>query len=218
MAKLPQVLILEPSSELIFKGPFTDTCSSDLSLTNPSARPVYFKVKTTAPRYYCVRPNTGVIKPQQSALINIVLQPIMVQAAFGPDEDVAVDSFWKNIDPSEIMDSKLRVSFLSQNAAYTPKKPESEQLSYMPATSLRTQNEHDRTALQREIELRKIYQDEKNRIERENHILNEKLLKLTHVSQNELVHFQPVDGFLFVHMLLIGFIALCVGMVLGKIF
>lgn len=50
--------------------------TSNLRLTNPSQKSVFFKVKTTAPRFYCVRPNSGVIKPAESTVINVMLQPI----------------------------------------------------------------------------------------------------------------------------------------------
>ena len=42
-------------------GPFTDVVTTNLKLKNPSDRRVCFKVKTTAPRRYCVRPNSGII-------------------------------------------------------------------------------------------------------------------------------------------------------------
>lgn len=42
-------------------GPFTDVVTTNLKLGNPTDRNVCFKVKTTAPRRYCVRPNSGVI-------------------------------------------------------------------------------------------------------------------------------------------------------------
>uniref|UniRef100_A0A4X2LT58 VAMP associated protein B and C n=1 Tax=Vombatus ursinus TaxID=29139 RepID=A0A4X2LT58_VOMUR len=42
-------------------GPFTDVVTTNLKLGNPSDRNVCFKVKTTAPRRYCVRPNSGII-------------------------------------------------------------------------------------------------------------------------------------------------------------
>ena len=42
-------------------GPFTDVVTATLKLTNPTDRNVCFKVKTTAPRRYCVRPNSGII-------------------------------------------------------------------------------------------------------------------------------------------------------------
>lgn len=62
--------------DLKFIGPFTEYVTSNLRLTNPSGRPVCFKVKTTAPRFYCVRPNSGVVKPLETAVINVMLQPV----------------------------------------------------------------------------------------------------------------------------------------------
>ncbi|KAG8456185.1 hypothetical protein GDO86_002109 [Hymenochirus boettgeri] len=61
MAKVEQVLQLEPQHELKFRGPFTDVVTTNLKLSNPTDKNVCFKVKTTAPRRYCVRPNSGVI-------------------------------------------------------------------------------------------------------------------------------------------------------------
>lgn len=42
-------------------GPFTDVVTTNLKLGNPTDKNVCFKVKTTAPRRYCVRPNSGII-------------------------------------------------------------------------------------------------------------------------------------------------------------
>lgn len=98
--------------------------TSCLSLTNPTNQIVYFKVKTTAPRYYCVRPNSGVIQPNLTARISVMLQPVdqpvtldkdrtrhkfMIQSAFARNDSMPVDEFWKTVDPSEVMDSKLKV-------------------------------------------------------------------------------------------------------------
>uniref|UniRef100_A0A671G7Y2 VAMP associated protein B and C n=1 Tax=Rhinolophus ferrumequinum TaxID=59479 RepID=A0A671G7Y2_RHIFE len=69
MAKVEQVLSLEPQHELKFRGPFTDVVTTNLKLGNPTDRNVCFKVKTTAPRRYCVRPNSGVI--DAGAAINV---------------------------------------------------------------------------------------------------------------------------------------------------
>jgi ABC-type maltose transport system permease subunit len=46
-----------------FTGPFTDVVMTELKLSNPSEKRVLFKVKTTAPKRYCVRPNSGLIEP-----------------------------------------------------------------------------------------------------------------------------------------------------------
>jgi len=42
-------------------GPFTSPVTSYMKLTNPSEKKVCFKIKTTAPKKYCVRPNSGVL-------------------------------------------------------------------------------------------------------------------------------------------------------------
>lgn len=45
-------------------GPFTSPVTTYMKLTNPSDHKVYFKIKTTAPKKYCVRPNSGALKPK----------------------------------------------------------------------------------------------------------------------------------------------------------
>ena len=73
-AKQDQVLIIEPAHELCFHGPFTGppftiVSSAVMSLRNPSDRKVCFKIKTTAPKRYCVKPNSGVIDPKQEVQV-----------------------------------------------------------------------------------------------------------------------------------------------------
>ena len=52
-----------------FTGPFVDVVTANLKLTNPTGRKICFKVKTTAPKRYCVRPNSGLIKPKESVTV-----------------------------------------------------------------------------------------------------------------------------------------------------
>lgn len=123
MSKLDQVLILDPPSDLRFKGPFTDVVTTTLKLSNPSDRKVCFKVKTTAPRRYCVRPNSGVIEAGGSVNISVMLQPFdydpneknkhkfMVQTIFAPANITDMDLLWKEAKPDDLMDSKLRCVF-----------------------------------------------------------------------------------------------------------
>lgn len=55
---------------MFVSGPFTDVVTSELKLVNPSEQKVCFKVKTTAPKRYCVRPNSGIIEPSQSVNVS----------------------------------------------------------------------------------------------------------------------------------------------------
>ncbi|XP_029974398.1 vesicle-associated membrane protein-associated protein B/C-like isoform X1 [Salarias fasciatus] len=123
MARAEQVLVLEPQHELKFRGPFTDVVTATLKLTNPTDRNVCFKVKTTAPRRYCVRPNSGVIDAGSSINVSVMLQPFdydpnekskhkfMVQSLLAPFDMTDMEGVWKEAKPEELMDSKLRCTF-----------------------------------------------------------------------------------------------------------
>uniref|UniRef100_A0A8C0YIZ3 Vesicle-associated membrane protein-associated protein A n=2 Tax=Cyprinus carpio TaxID=7962 RepID=A0A8C0YIZ3_CYPCA len=136
MSKLEQILILDPPIDLRFKGPFTDVVTANLKLKNPSERKVCFKVKTTAPRRYCVRPNSGIIDPGATVIISVMLQPFeydpnekskhkfMVQTIFAPAAATDTEALWKDVKPDELMDSKLRCVFElpSENDKASPQK------------------------------------------------------------------------------------------------
>lgn len=47
-------------------GPLTRVVKQNLTIENPHDKAVAFKVKTTAPKLYCVRPNSDVIPPNSS--------------------------------------------------------------------------------------------------------------------------------------------------------
>ncbi|XP_041952575.1 vesicle-associated membrane protein-associated protein A-like isoform X1 [Alosa sapidissima] len=123
MSKLEQILILDPPTDLRFKGPFTDVVTTNLRLKNPSDRRVCFKVKTTAPRRYCVRPNSGVIDAGATVTISVMLQPFdydpnekskhkfMVQTIYVPSSGTDMEAMWRDVRPEDLMDSKLRCVF-----------------------------------------------------------------------------------------------------------
>ncbi|XP_062314288.1 vesicle-associated membrane protein-associated protein B-like isoform X2 [Osmerus eperlanus] len=104
-------------------GPFTDVVTTTLKLSNPTDRNVCFKVKTTAPRRYCVRPNSGIIDAGTSINVSVMLQPFdydpnekskhkfMVQSLLAPYDMTDMEGVWKEAKPDELMDSKLRCAF-----------------------------------------------------------------------------------------------------------
>ncbi|KAF7385731.1 hypothetical protein HZH68_013045 [Vespula germanica] len=127
MAKPAQVLLIEPEGELRFRGPFTGApVTSYIKLINPTSNKVYFKIKTTVPKKYCVRPNSGALKPMEVAEIAVCLQPcdfdpadknkhkFMVQSLIAPDndsDDYLNNDVWKDTKPEQLMDSKLKCVF-----------------------------------------------------------------------------------------------------------
>ena len=52
----------------IFLGPIgEEEVRANLKMTNISDKNVQFKIKTTCPTSYCVKPTMGIIKPKNSA-------------------------------------------------------------------------------------------------------------------------------------------------------
>ncbi|KAG8693766.1 phosphatidylinositol-binding protein scs2, partial [Ceratobasidium sp. 394] len=65
---------LNPSKELGFNRPLTQIARRTLTITNYNLQPIVFKVKTTAPKHYCVRPNSGTVEPGGSTDVQVLMQ------------------------------------------------------------------------------------------------------------------------------------------------
>ncbi|GMP95665.1 hypothetical protein CsSME_00044621 [Camellia sinensis var. sinensis] len=76
-----QFISVQPD-ELKFQFELEKQSYSDLKVTNNTEHHVAFKVKTTSPKKYFVRPNTGVIHPWDSCVIRVTLQ---AQTEYPPD-------------------------------------------------------------------------------------------------------------------------------------
>ncbi|KAK2465351.1 hypothetical protein APHAL10511_002705 [Amanita phalloides] len=92
---------LHPSASLGFHRPLTQLAKRSLTITNNNALPVAFKVKTTAPKLYCVRPNSGRVEPGQSVEVSVMLQAM------------------KEEPP---LNAKCKDKFLIQSTLITPEK------------------------------------------------------------------------------------------------
>ncbi|SCV68144.1 BQ2448_265 [Microbotryum intermedium] len=92
---------LQPSSQLGFQRPLTQLVKRTLSVTNSNSQPIAYKVKTTAPKQYCVRPNSGRIEPGETVEVQVLLQPMKEDPAPG---------------------TKCRDKFLVQSVIVTPDK------------------------------------------------------------------------------------------------
>ncbi|KAJ3477786.1 hypothetical protein NLG97_g8745 [Lecanicillium saksenae] len=131
--------------ELNFRRPFTVEVSQTLTIKNTSSAPLAFKVKTTAPRQYCVRPNAGRIEPGSSFDVSVLLQAMkadptpdtkcrdkfLVQSApiTGDKEFTSIAEVLDNTDKNLKQERKIRVNWLpahgevdSSAAVMTPNK------------------------------------------------------------------------------------------------
>ncbi|KAI6092303.1 VAMP-associated protein [Hypoxylon rubiginosum] len=131
--------------ELGFHRPFTTEVMEVLRIKNHSTQPVAFKVKTTAPKQYCVRPNSGRVEPGKEVEVSVILQAMkqnpppdtkcrdkfLVQSVpiAGEMEFANLASIWESIDKATVQEKKIRVVFLppadtSASARLeTPSKP-----------------------------------------------------------------------------------------------
>ena len=65
-------------------GPLAVGGTAALTLRNPSPDTVVaFKVKTTAPRQYCVRPNSGNVRAGDQVTVQVQLQPLKEEPPVG---------------------------------------------------------------------------------------------------------------------------------------
>eukprot|EP00842_Homolaphlyctis_polyrhiza_P002878 jgi/Hompol1/3591/HPOL_006631-RA len=70
-----RILVLEPDKELQFRRPFSSVTKQTLELRNDDSEwALAFKVKTTAPKQYCVRPNAGRLQPGERCEVSVLLQ------------------------------------------------------------------------------------------------------------------------------------------------
>ncbi|KAG5358111.1 Vesicle-associated membrane protein-associated protein [Yarrowia sp. B02] len=69
--------------KLEFHAPFTKHTSNNLELRNPTNEYFAFKVKTTAPKLFCVRPNASIVAPNESLTVSITHQALPQEP--GPD-------------------------------------------------------------------------------------------------------------------------------------
>ncbi|KAF8692979.1 hypothetical protein HU200_039345 [Digitaria exilis] len=95
-----ELLGIEPI-ELRFPFELNKQISCALQLTNKTDKQVAFKVKTTSPKKYCVRPNNGIVAPRATADVVVTMQAqreappdmqckdkFLVQSAILPNEDI----------------------------------------------------------------------------------------------------------------------------------
>lgn len=103
------------------------TRKGKLCIINNSASPIIFKLKTTNPKNYTVKPNLGVVESRSKLIIQIILQEnisdienhkFMIQIHNFKILPVDIKSFVRDPDNKPFINKKLNVNFehlLNQN-------------------------------------------------------------------------------------------------------
>eukprot|EP00249_Psilotum_nudum_P035423 c5597_g1_i2 orf=114-773(+) len=123
-----EILSIQPT-ELKFPFELKKQVSCSIQLFNTTIYYVAFKVRTTSPKKYSVRPNIGVVPPQSICIVTVTMQAqreapldmqckdkFLVQSVIAPtgatSKDISQDMF--NLeDGKEVFESKLRVVYVS---------------------------------------------------------------------------------------------------------
>ncbi|KAF3401645.1 hypothetical protein F1880_010088 [Penicillium rolfsii] len=133
--------------ELGFKRPFDHEVCQMLRLRNSGQDPLVFKahslvvrqVKTTAPKHYCVRPNSGRIEPGKQVDVQVLLQAMKEQPAedqkckdkflvqsvaiSGGDMEYSnVTSIFEKASKSAVIERKIRVNWLPADSGASPEQ------------------------------------------------------------------------------------------------
>lgn len=135
----PERIIDFPLRESIGEGG-SGSCQGvtvNLRLTNVSNGPVAYKIKTTAPKNYLVRPSSGVLGASEKRDVQIVLQPnaannnaavvndrFLVQATSITSLNTTVNKeFWSEIPKEQLEDQRLSVTISDRSASSAPAAP-----------------------------------------------------------------------------------------------
>lgn len=119
----PIHLVLDPADTFVFERPGEQNVNVELHLKNDSNSCVFFKIKTTAPKRYCVRPNSGKVLPGQNTTVLIILQQVspadlqkpckdkfLVQSCTAP-ESADPKLVWDAVPADQIGEAKLKCSW-----------------------------------------------------------------------------------------------------------
>ncbi|GER46463.1 vesicle associated protein [Striga asiatica] len=137
-----ELLQIDPL-ELQFPFELKKQISCSMQLTNKSNNHVAFKVKTTNPKKYCVRPNTGVVMPHSTCDVIVTMQAqkeappdmqcrdkfLLQSVVVSPGvttKDITPEMFNKE-SGNQVDECKLKVSYVSPPQPPSPVREGSEE-------------------------------------------------------------------------------------------
>ena len=129
-------------------------------LKNPTGEKQAFKVKTTSPKKYCVKPNTGIVEPGAEVKVTVMMQAhreipadfnackdkFLIQSTRSGDSSDMVELFSR--PPESISETRLRVKYVMSDKMAVV----GEEVSLPPPPANETA-EQERARMQREVAL-----------------------------------------------------------------
>ncbi|GAB4844338.1 hypothetical protein Ancab_037702 [Ancistrocladus abbreviatus] len=215
-------LKIQPS-ELKFPLESRKQSSCSLHLTNKMDQYVAFKVKTTNPKKYCVRPNAGVILPGTTCDVTVTMQAqkeapydmqcydkFLVQSVVVPDgvttKDLTPNMFNKE-EGKVVEEFKLRVVYIPANPP-SPVPEEAEEGS-PPRTNIQ-ENGHD-PSLASALQLISKLSEEKDSAIQQNQRLRQELDLI-----NKEIGRKQFGGFSLLFVVLAAIMGILIGYLLKR--
>ncbi|XP_047475376.1 motile sperm domain-containing protein 2-like [Penaeus chinensis] len=125
------IIDIDPSEELLFSN-CRIGASTSILLTNPTDSPVAFKIKTTSPEKYRVRPSVGVLEGGAQLDISVTVSEQLAPAALVRDKFLVmgapttipdmnsqeVSQLFKNISKDDLFETRLRVGVSAVDSSH----------------------------------------------------------------------------------------------------
>ncbi|XP_042873015.1 motile sperm domain-containing protein 2-like isoform X2 [Penaeus japonicus] len=125
------IIDIDPSEELLFSN-CRIGASTNIILTNPTDSPVAFKIKTTSPEKYRVRPSVGVLEGGAQLDISVTVSEQLAPAALVRDKFLVmgaptsipdmnsqeVSQLFKNISKDDLFETRLRVGVSAVDSSH----------------------------------------------------------------------------------------------------
>eukprot|EP01024_Parvocaulis_polyphysoides_P062483 TRINITY_DN71631_c0_g1_i1.p1 TRINITY_DN71631_c0_g1~~TRINITY_DN71631_c0_g1_i1.p1 ORF type:complete len:221 (-),score=36.11 TRINITY_DN71631_c0_g1_i1:385-1047(-) len=214
-----QGLVLQPN-ELRFQFVLNKQSPAQLSLYNPTTDRMAFKIKTTQPRRYSVRPSAGFVESGQTVEVRLTMQaqaetPVdmdncrdkfLVQSVVVGlgDAEVLPEMFGK--DRPGVVDAKLKVILEAPNGVGVQQTPETDQgvqqqvQQGTPVVGIRHDN-GDISSLQRKIV----------ELEKERNALKEKLQMFEKRGDSQGKNNAPKSQIRLIYLLIVAIVAFMIG-------
>ncbi|XP_033250041.1 vesicle-associated membrane protein-associated protein B/C-like [Drosophila miranda] len=127
MAKnIENIMIVEPADALTFEGPFNKPIKRNLVIRSLVDKDMAYKLKTTSPRLFFVRPNIGIIGAKSSVSIEIFMPPtlplypdpfmkrhkFLIVAGEATEPVGDLQNFFKDLEPANAWEGRVHCEFV----------------------------------------------------------------------------------------------------------
>ncbi|XP_042503487.1 vesicle-associated protein 1-2-like [Macadamia integrifolia] len=233
---------IEPQ-ELKFPFELKKQISCSLQLSNKTDNYVAFKVKTTNPKKYCVRPNTGIVLPRSTCDVIVTMQAqreappdmqckdkfLLQCVVAGPGataKDITPDMFNKE-SGNHIEESKLKVVYVSPPQPPSP-VPEGSEEGSSPRASVSDNGNVSRTHVDSQGQASRGYTESQDKTWEAKSLI----LKLTEEKNSTIQHNNKLrqelellrrqgsskssGGVPFLYVMIVGLLGILLGYLLRK--